>query len=100
VCARTRKYGVVKYLHTLVRRHDTCSVTWALSGPVLKNVGKSQSIQISDHDQYVPEIVLGHGGQRPHHGPATRIGGCCCCCSCARCCCCWLLLLLLLLAWP
>jgi hypothetical protein len=44
----------------------TCSVT-SFSGPALKNVGKSQSVQSSGPDNYVTEEVLGlvavvHGG--------------------------------------
>jgi hypothetical protein len=42
----------------------TCSVTRYLSGPVLKNAGESQSIQRSEHDHYVPEVVPRSPGQK------------------------------------
>jgi hypothetical protein len=38
-------------------RPRTCSVTY-FSGPLLKNVGKSQPIQSSEHDHCDPEVVL------------------------------------------
>jgi hypothetical protein len=42
----------------------TCTVTRYLSGPVLKNAGESQSIQRSEHDHYVPEVVPRSPGQK------------------------------------